>query len=349
MSWKIQENFYIPQQAVKAADVIPHGTYYVRFNSQIGYYLERVEDFVLPSKIYGNTDIVTRWLTSYRANSRNTGIILTGVKGSGKTLLSKKCAIDSGLPIIIIDTPYDNSDFVSFITNPELGDVCIFVDEFEKVYSERGSEDSMLTILDGAFNTHNLFIFTCNKMHTNEYLTNRPSRIRYRSHFESLPEDVINEVIDDLLQRKEHRESILQVLNSIGVITFDLLITLIKEVDLFNQPASEVAPFLNIIAEDIRVDISEVWKGKAYVIHYDTNLGHDRQGEYSLCRSFGMIPDPEYCDENYCENKPCKGLPEIVHLPWSDIKQVNPDRWEYRGEFGKFNFDRCKFSSGLIF
>lgn len=50
--------------------------------------------------------------------------------------MSKKCAIDSGLPIIIIDAPYDDSDFVSFITNPELGDVCVFVDEFEKVFEE---------------------------------------------------------------------------------------------------------------------------------------------------------------------------------------------------------------------
>lgn len=77
--------------------------------------------------------------------------------------MSKKCAIDSGLPIIIIDAPYDDSDFVSFITNPELGDVCVFVDEFEKVFEEESSVNTLLTILDGTFNTHNLFIFTLTK------------------------------------------------------------------------------------------------------------------------------------------------------------------------------------------
>lgn len=348
MSWKIQGNFYIPQQAIKAVDSIPQGTYYVRFNPQIGYYLEQIENFNLPSKIYGNTEVVNRWLTSYYANARNTGIILTGIKGSGKTLLSKKCAIDSGLPIIIIDTPYSDPDFVSFITNPELGDVCIFIDEFEKVFNENGSEDALLTILDGAFNTHNLFIFTCNQMHTNAYLTNRPSRIRYRIHFESLPDEVVDEVIADLLQHKEHVESVKSVLTAIGVITFDLLITLIKEVDLFNEPATVIAPYLNIIAEEIQVSVTEIWKGKPYTIVYNKPIG-DRSRSFNFCRSFSLIPDPEYCDEDYCDEKsPYKGLPEYVTLPWSEIKQVDNDHWEYNGELGKFRIERCRYY-GLVF
>lgn len=234
----------------------------------MGYYLEQIEDFVLPNKIYGSTKVVNRWLKSYCANQRNTGIILTGIKGSGKTLLSKKCAIDSGLPIIIIDAPYNDPDFISFVTSPELGDVCIFIDEFEKIYDKLGSENAILTILDGAFSTHNLFIFTCNNMHTNPYLTNRPSRIRYRSHFESLPNNVIDEVIKDLLHNKKHADSIRLVLSAIGIITFDLLITLIKEVNLFDEPANVVAPYLNIIPETIYVNIIEIWKDKPYIINY---------------------------------------------------------------------------------
>lgn len=348
MSWKITGNLLVPQQAVQAVDVLPQGTYYVRFNPQIGYYLEKVEDFELPSKIYGDTNVVNRWLVSYHANQRNTGIILTGVKGSGKTLLGKKCAIDSRLPIIIIDTPYDDSDFVSFITNPELGDVCIFIDEFEKVFAEEGSADALLTILDGAFNTHNLFIFTCNQMHTNQYLTNRPSRIRYRTHFESLPEEVIDEVITDLLQHKEHTESIKSVLTAIGVITFDLLITLIKEVDLFNEPATTIAPYLNITTEEIQVNISEIWKGKPYTIVYDKCIDN-RSGSLPFSRSFSSIPDPEYCDEDYCNEKsPYKGLPAYVCLPWSEIKQIDNDHWEYNGELGKFRIERCRYC-GLVF
>lgn len=348
MSWRIDGNLCIPQQAVQTADVLPKGTYYVRRNPQIGYYLEQIEDFKLPNKIYGSTEVINRWLTSYHANQRNTGIILTGIKGSGKTLLSKKCAIDSGLPVIIIDKPYNDADFISFITNPELGDICIFIDEFEKVYNERGSENAILTILDGAFNTHNLFIFTCNLMHTNEYLTNRPSRIRYRSHFESLPEDIINDVIEDLLQHKEHADSIRTVLSAIGVVTFDLLITLIKEVDLFNEPANVIAPYLNIVAENIQVDVVEIWKGKPYIICYGKEF-HRSVGTFSFRRSFEQIPDPEYCDEDCCEeNSPYEGLPEWVSIPWSEIKQLDNDHWEYKGELGHFRFDRYRLTR-LVF
>ena len=350
MSWKINGNLLFPQQTVQTVDVLPQGTYYVRFDTQIGYYLERVEDFELPSKIYGDTSVVNRWLVSYHTNQRNTGIILTGIKGSGKTLLSKKCAIDSGLPIIIVDTPYNDSDFVSFITNPELGDICVFIDEFEKVFNKINSENSILTILDGAFNTHNLFIFTCNEMHTNEYLTNRPSRIRYRSHFESLPESVISEVISDLLQRKEYAESIKNVIQVIGIITFDLLITLIKEVDLFNEPANEVVKYLNITGETILVDITEVWKGKPYVINHGRALVKESNNStFSFPRGFNFIADPEYCDEDYVPaNSGYKGLPEWVYLPWKDIKQIDNDHWEYKGEFGTFIIERCRFK-GLVF
>lgn len=348
MSWKIQGNFYIPQQTIKTVDSIPQGTYYVRFNSQIGYYLEQIENFSIPSKVYGNTEVINRWLTSYHANARNTGIILTGIKGSGKTLLSKKCAIDSKLPVIIIDTPYCDSDFISFITNPELGDVCIFIDEFEKIFIKPASVDALLTILDGTFNTHNLFIFTCNQMHTNQYLTNRPSRIRYRTHFESLPEEVIDEVITDLLQHKEHTESVKSVLTAIGVITFDLLITLIKEVDLFNEPATTIAPYLNITTEEIQVSISEIWKGKPYTIINNKSVDN-RSGELRFSRPFFLIPDPEYCDEAYCdEQSPYNGLPEYVCLPWSEIKQIDNDHWEYNGELGKFRIERYRYY-GLAF
>ena len=348
MSWRIDGKLYIPQQAVKTVEVLSKGTYYVRFDPRMGYYLEQIKDFKLPNKIYGSTEVVDRWLTSYRANQRNTGVILTGIKGSGKTLLSKKCAVDSGLPVIIIDKPYNDADFISFITNPELGDICVFIDEFEKVYNERGSENAILTILDGAFNTHNLFIFTCNLMHTNEYLTNRPSRIRYRSHFESLPEDIINEVIEDLLQHKEHADSIRTVLSAIGVVTFDLLITLIKEVDLFNEPANVIAPYLNIVAENIQVDVVEIWKGKPYITCYDKEFSRST-GTFSFRRSFDLIPDPEYCDKDCCEeNSPYEGLPEWVYIPWSEIKQLDNDHWEYKGELGHFRFNRYRLTR-LVF
>lgn len=136
MGLRIAGNRIFLQPAVNVVDTLPKGTYYVRYDKMTGYYLEMGIDFKLPNKIYGDLSIVDRWLKSYHNNSRNTGVLLSGTKGSGKTLLGKKLAIDSGLPIIIIDASYDDVDFLSFILSSEFGDVCIFIDEFEKLYDE---------------------------------------------------------------------------------------------------------------------------------------------------------------------------------------------------------------------
>ena len=298
----------------------------------------------MSEKFYGDTSIVKHWLTSYNVTARNTGIILTGIKGSGKTLLSKKCAIDSGLPIIIIDAPYADDEFVSFITNPELGDVCIFIDEFEKVYSKKDNAHSLLSILDGAFNTHNLFIFTCNSMYDNEYLINRPSRIKYRTHFESLPEETINEVIQDLLIYPEYADEIRKILLEINIVTFDLLITLINETNIFKESPILLAKNLNIKKESVYVDITEIWKGKPYYIGAD--LFDGGIAYFCVYRDFDTVEDPEYCDENCCKDDSLyKGLPKRVFIPTSEIKAINTDTWEYKGKLGHFILERRKYKS----
>ena len=349
MSWIKTGNMFMPIQATETTSILPLGTYYCRFSLEKGFYLEKVEDFKLPSKIYGDTSVVNRWLTSYKNNTRNTGIILSGIKGSGKTLLSKKCAIDSKLPIIIIDTSYDNSDFLSFITNPELGNICIFIDEFEKVFSEEKgrSSDSILSLLDGTFNTHNLFIFTCNNMFISEYLINRPSRIRYRTNFTSLPEDVVNEVIEDLLKYKEFKDSIFLVIKKIGIITYDLLITLINEINLFNESAEVCAKYLNIQKSDLCVDVYEYWKGKPYLIYPDLNID---ASEDIICisRNFDRIPDPEYCDEDYCKfESGIKGLKDCVFVPLTDIISIDIDTWEYKTKDTRFILKRKQINTLL--
>lgn len=338
MSWKIQGKNFIPQQAVQTTDILPKGTYYIRYDERLGFYLEQVEDFKLPEKLYGDTSIVDHWLTSYNITPRNTGIILTGIKGSGKTLLSKKCAIDSGLPVIIIDNPYSDDEFISFITNPELGNVCIFIDEFEKVYSKSNDAHSLLSILDGAFNTHNLFIFTCNSMYDNEYLINRPSRIKYRIHFESLPDDTINEVINDLLIYPEYSEEIRKVLLEINIVTFDLLITLINETNIFRKSPILLSKNLNIQKELVYVNILEIWKGTPYFM--DKNELYNNNPYLCVIRNFDAIDDPEYCDEDECDNG---GLPEYVYIPQSEIVPIASDTWEYKGKLGHFIFERNKY------
>lgn len=347
MGWIKANNELSLAPKVNTLDKLPKGTYYVRYDQFKGFYLEMVDDFVLPNKIYGDTSIINRWLKGYNNTSKNTGIVLSGIKGSGKTLLSKKLAIDSGLPVIIIDKPFDSSDFVSFITNPEFGNVCIFIDEFEKVYDRESNTTPLLSILDGAFNTHNLFVFTCNEMYTNEYLNNRPSRIKYRSHFESLDSAIVNEVIDDLLINKQHSESIKKVLEQIGITTFDLLITLIKEVDLFNESAIEVVKYLNVKRDSFQVTVDEVWKGQFVPMGVYENM---QLGKLLwVYRMFSNCNDPEYCDEDkQDDDSKYKGIEDKACIDTNKLERIDQDTWKYKSKEIECIIRRFKYSTYIF-
>lgn len=337
MSWiKQNKEFNIADQ-ITYLNHLPKGTYYVRLDPRKGFYLEQIKDFILPNKVYGNHSIINRWLTSYRSNDKNTGIILSGIKGSGKTLLAKQLAIESELPVIIVDKPFSSSDFISFITNPAFGDVCIMFDEFEKVY-DTDKEDvdttALLSILDGTFNTHNLFIFTCNHVHNCVYLTNRPSRIKYRKHFDSLEDSVIDNVIQDLLINKDYSESLKMELDKIGIITFDLLITIINEMNLFNESANDVLKHLNIVKEQIYVKFYELWKNT--LIPTDTNRYIQLGDCISVYRLFGKSDDPEYVNVDMNPN----GLEEYVEVDTSKAVKINENEWKIVNDQGVFIMKR---------
>ena len=114
---------------------LPKGNYLLKFDPREGYFLERKDAFILPKKIYGDQSIIKRWMTSWKTNSsKNLGILLAGVKGSGKTITAQKFCMDSDLPVIIINEVFQGSDFIDFITSPKLGECIIFLDEFEKMF-----------------------------------------------------------------------------------------------------------------------------------------------------------------------------------------------------------------------
>ena len=78
------------------------GNYLLKRDMMSGeFYLSPTLPFKLPEKIYGDTSVIQRWLKSYEVNSsKNMGILLSGLKGAGKTILDQKLCIDSNKPII---------------------------------------------------------------------------------------------------------------------------------------------------------------------------------------------------------------------------------------------------------
>jgi SpoVK/Ycf46/Vps4 family AAA+-type ATPase len=97
--------------------------------------------------------------------------MLSGLKGSGKTLLSKVIATKSNLPIIVIDK-YVHPKILNGVLK-KIGDleVCILFDEVDK-NGEDYDDNYLLRILDGIDNVgKKLMIFTANNGHEiNEYM-----------------------------------------------------------------------------------------------------------------------------------------------------------------------------------
>lgn len=266
-------------------DKLPVGVYLLKFDPKAGYFLNKKPDFILPKKVYGDHSVIHRWITSYNENSeKNLGIILSGQKGTGKTITAQKFCIEAQKPVIIINEAYEGSDFIDFITSFE--DVIIFIDEFEKVYPEgynaKVSSADFLSMMDGNYQTKLIFLLTVNKFTINEYLVNRLNRVKYRKHYMNLEQEVIEEVIEDFLDNKEHKESIYKFFEKVNMCTFDLLINIIKEMNLFKEDALQCALHLNLECENRLyqiyeyIDGSKMKHGKQYLSGKDTQIAISR-------------------------------------------------------------------------
>ncbi len=96
---------YFLFNAITILKKLSNKNYYLRFNSQSGEcYLEDALDFQIPDKIYDiEKEFRSIVLKSFDKNKNNTGVLLEGYKGQGKSMTSKLLCIEAELPVIIID------------------------------------------------------------------------------------------------------------------------------------------------------------------------------------------------------------------------------------------------------
>lgn len=268
---------------------LPAGNYLLKFDPREGYYLTKKPDFKLPSKIYGDHSITKRWLRSYKNNSeKNMGIVLSGIKGSGKTITAQLLCIESEMPVIIINELFHGADFIDFIS--QWDEVIIFIDEFEKIYRQELAFD-MLSLMDGNYQTRMIFLLTINESNLNYYLINRLNRVKYKKEYIDLEEDIVEEVIEDLLIKKEHKESIYKFFKKVNMCTFDLLVNIIKEMNLFEEDAIQCGCHLNLTSETKTYEVWEFMDGKQ-VLQTTINLRGDAE-EFLFERN---ILSKEYID-----------------------------------------------------
>lgn len=177
-------------------DLINGKVYDLKWNGYEGYgYFVENGDLNMPKKLYKLEDddkFIKRVLTYFNSENsgKTTGVMLAGTKGTGKTMLSKRIALESNLPIIVVDDRFPtcklNKVFKGLNTP-----VCILFDEIEKNEDWWSTKD-LLGFLDGVeANAKKIVLMTCNE--TNEIDDNmfdRCSRIRYFKEYEANSNEV---------------------------------------------------------------------------------------------------------------------------------------------------------------
>jgi hypothetical protein len=329
------------KEAMDLHEHLPAGNYTVKFDKMAGcYYLEQIESFEIRGKIYGDTRKQSqRILNTFNDRTASTGVMLTGEKGSGKTLLAKLLAVTAsevGVPTIVINEPWCGEGFNAFMQMIEQPTVILF-DEFEKVYN-KDDQEKMLTLLDGVYPSKKLFILTCNdKWRVDSHMRNRPGRIFYSLDFKGLEQDFIMEYCADNLNNVDHIASVCRVAAMFDQFNFDMLKALVEEMNRYEESASEAMRMLNAKPEfggDSKYKVALQVKGldiPADVIEQDVWVGNPLTNRISI--------DYKVFEDANTGEPALDGLASIeADWNWEDAKFTQEDLKQIDATAGKFVF-----------
>ena len=249
-----------PDDAIDQHKKLPVGTYTVMTSMERGIYLETTKNLDIDHKVYGNPEsMANRMLETYDSRRGNTGALLSGNKGSGKTLLAKMMAVkalEKGMIVIYVNQAIFGERFNRFISHIEQP-CLIMIDEFEKIYTTK-EQESLLTLFDGLYPSKKLFVVTVNETEKmTPYLLNRPGRFFYHLKYSGLTYDQIVEFVKDNLKDERKHEGVIKTCRMIKGLSYDSLKAITEEMNRYGEEITDVLKILNIeissknIAHDI--------------------------------------------------------------------------------------------------
>ena len=200
-------------------------------NTNNWFYPEYVrEKYVVPNKIYGDLykNAVMVWNT-YIRDGKSTGVLLTGYKGAGKSLLTNlisNIAIDNNVNVYVIEDLDGTIELVSFINS--LRNCVIILDEFGKMFNMQ-LQNKMLNMFSDSYASNKLFIVAENSMsNVSEFILNRPGRLLFGLDFSKLDIKVFEEYVADFPIDKKFLEELRAFYKKSVEFTFDHLSNIIR-------------------------------------------------------------------------------------------------------------------------
>lgn len=256
-NWIQSNSEYRIREVSQQTEQLPVGIYKLE-EDRYGLFLTQISDkFSLPEKVYDvQRSFIDRVKTSWVNTKGNMGILLNGTRGTGKTITAEMICNELQMPVIII--PVDYEGFTNLLAEMTQ-DTIIFIDEYDKIFSRESS--TMLTIMDGVLKTDKrlMFLLTTNNSYLNENMYQRPSRIRYIKTFGNLSAEVVKEIVDDQLIHKQWREQTIEFIATLQIITIDLVMSTIQEVNIHNEDPANFRDVFNVTdSNNVSYNIFEV-------------------------------------------------------------------------------------------
>ena len=172
-----------------------------------------------------------------------------GLKGTGKTIGAKILSNRMGIPVILVNAPYNGLlDFIQSLCF----ECVVLIDEAEKTFHENG--EILLKMIDGVYNEkRKLYLLTTNNLYLDSNLLGRPGRIRYIKQFGNLKPKAIKEYLNDNLNDKSKAEDVIKAVDTLEISTIDILKAIVDEVNIHGEIGEH--SMMNVPKARYKIDI----------------------------------------------------------------------------------------------
>lgn len=290
-----------------ASPSLPVGVYTMCMSADGEMYMTRTNDFMSIGKVYGdcsaNKDTIINTFLDRSDKEKNTGVLLSGMKGTGKTLLIKEVVrelVDRyNIPVVLVNDAFNISRLQNMLERLDCRCAIVF-DEFDKLYAaddetRQDMQAGLLTLLDGTIGSSKLFLFSANEQsRVSEWLVDRPGRIYYHFKFDTIPVSVIRDYCADNLYDQNYVDDIIRYMTYADTPSFDILACLVEECNRCKCSPAEFVYRLNInfskngtyAVEVVYPKTGAVFKSLAYEVDFDNRLSPSVQVRIPLTKDF---------------------------------------------------------------